>query len=174
LQDQQLAGVIMWVPMGFAYVAAGAWAFLKWIETAAKRQAKFEAVLRQYRTVTSAVLMIVPILLFTCGQAEADPLSPKVATGGDPQRGAKLIQHYACGYCHTIPGIANANGRVGPPLSFFGERLYVAGMLPNTPDNLIAWIRDPQRIVPGNVMPVLGVSENDARDIAAYLYTLHR
>ena len=46
-------------------------------------------------------------------------------------------------------------------------------MLPNTRDNLMAWIEDPQRIVPGNVMPVLGIDENDARDIAAYLHSLH-
>ena len=87
-------------------------------------------------------------------------------------RGAELIGRLGCGYCQTIPGIDNANGRVGPPLTGFGDRLYVAGMLPNTPENLMAWIEDPQRVVPGNVMPVLGIGDHDARDIAAYLYTL--
>ena len=99
--------------------------------------------------------------------------APSATDGGDADRGAQLIGQYGCGYCHTIPGIANAKGRVGPPLSAFGDRLYVAGMLPNTRDNLMAWIENPQRIVPGNVMPVLGISEGDARDIAAYLHSLH-
>jgi cytochrome c2 len=99
--------------------------------------------------------------------------SPSATRGGDADRGARLIGKYGCGYCHTIPGIGNAKGRVGPPLTGFGDRLYVAGMLPNTRDNLMAWIENPQRIVPGNVMPVLGIGQDDARDIAAYLHSLH-
>jgi cytochrome c1 len=48
----------------------------------------------------------------------------------------------------------------------------LAGNLPNTPENLVRWIRQPQTIKPGNVMPDLGIGVRDARDIAAYLYTL--
>lgn len=53
-----------------------------------------------------------------------------------------------------------------------GGAWVVAGMLRNSPANLIRWIRDPQGVVPGNAMPDMGVTEADARDIAAYLYTL--
>lgn len=91
---------------------------------------------------------------------------------GNVSRGAALISWYGCGTCHSVPGVPGANALVGPPLDHFAQRGYVAGMLRNTPDNLIRWIRDPQKIVPGNAMPALGIDEHDARDIAAYLYTL--
>ena len=92
--------------------------------------------------------------------------------GGNAQRGTQRIAQYGCAACHTIPGVKNANGNVGPPLTRIGDRTYIAGMLRNTPPNLVRWIREPQAVVPGNAMPNMGVSEADARDIAAYLYTL--
>jgi cytochrome c2 len=92
--------------------------------------------------------------------------------GGDPARGAALIRDYGCGSCHQVPGVANADGLIGPPLSNIGVRVYIAGMLRNTPDNMMLWLRHPQQIVPGNVMPDMGMTVRDARDIATYLYTL--
>jgi cytochrome c1 len=71
-----------------------------------------------------------------------------------------------------VPGIGNATGVVGPPLTQFALRVYVAGMVRNTPDNLMDWLMDPQAIVPGNAMPNLDVTTRDARDMAAYLYAL--
>jgi len=91
---------------------------------------------------------------------------------GDPERGSRLISDYGCGSCHVVPGVRDADGQVGPPLTEFGRRSYVAGMLPNNAENLQRWIRDPQDVVPGNAMPDLGVSTIDARDIAAYLLSL--
>jgi cytochrome c len=91
---------------------------------------------------------------------------------GDPHRGADLVRHYRCGGCHEIPGIANADGNVGPPLHRIGTRTYIAGFLQNSPDSMAAWIQDPQRVLPGNAMPRMGIPQNDARDIAAFLYTL--
>ena len=91
---------------------------------------------------------------------------------GNADRGAALISWYGCGACHSIPGVPGADALVGPPLEHFVHRGYLAGVLHNTPDNLIRWIRDPQKFVPGNAMPALGIDERDARDIAAYLYSL--
>jgi cytochrome c2 len=91
---------------------------------------------------------------------------------GDPVAGTHQIQRYGCGACHAIPGVPGAHGAVGPPLGGIASRRIIAGRLPNTPDNLIHWIENPQAVEPGNVMPDLGVSAADARDIAAYLYTL--
>lgn len=91
---------------------------------------------------------------------------------GARQRGARLIAHEGCGTCHTIPGIPDAHGMVGPPLGTIGVRVMIAGMLPNTPPNLIKWLMSPQSVVPGNAMPDMGLSASDAADIAAYLYTL--
>jgi cytochrome c2 len=94
----------------------------------------------------------------------------RAVPGGSADRGADLINSYGCGACHTIGGIDGANGQVGPALNNLSGRIYIAGRLPNNPRNLIRWIRYPQQIYPGNVMPDLGISDHDARDIAAYLY----
>ena len=95
-----------------------------------------------------------------------------IVPGGDAARGRVAAGRYGCGSCHVIPGIPGARGRVGPPLTHFGDRSYVAGALPNEPASLVRWIRDPQDVEPGTAMPDLGVTEQDARDIAAYLYTI--
>jgi cytochrome c len=94
-------------------------------------------------------------------------------TGGDPDRAAAAIRKYGCGSCHTIPGIDGANALVGPPLTSFSRRSYIAGHLSNNPDLLIRWIRHPHGFKQETAMPEMGVGEQDARDIAAYLYTLH-
>jgi cytochrome c2 len=88
------------------------------------------------------------------------------------RHGAALIAQTGCGACHSIPGIENAHGLVGPPLGNIGERTVIAGLLPNTPGNMVRWLENPQRIVPGNAMPDMGLSAADAGDIAAYLETL--
>src|SRR4051812_7851800 len=93
-------------------------------------------------------------------------------TGGDSQRGQQLIYSYNCGSCHIIPGIAEANGTVGPPLRGFGNRIYISGSLLNSPENLFRWIREPQQVEDRTAMPNLGVTKEQAIDIAAYLYTL--
>ena len=98
------------------------------------------------------------------------PLPAGVA--GDPERGKLLLRQYGCGSCHTIPGVAAAKGNVGPPLEAIGSRVYLAGMLPNTPQNMVRWIRAPQDIDPRTAMPNLQVPEQHAQDMVAYLYRL--
>jgi len=93
-------------------------------------------------------------------------------TGGDPDRGMSAIGRYGCGACHTIPGIRGANALVGPPLTRIARRSYLAGEIQNTPSNMVEWIQHPRKIEKGTVMPEMGVTDSDARDIAAYLYTL--
>jgi len=94
-------------------------------------------------------------------------------TGGDLRRAEAHFMRYGCAGCHTIPGIARANGLVGPQLNSISRRVYVAGMLPNSPENLIRWIVNPQEVNPKTAMPVTGISEKEARDVAAYLYSLN-
>jgi cytochrome c1 len=96
----------------------------------------------------------------------------RTVEGGDAARGAALVRAHGCGACHVIPGVAGAVGQVGPPLTSWRQRAIIAGRLPNTPSNLIAWIQTPQTIEPGTAMPNLGLSEQEARDVAAYLYTI--
>ncbi len=96
----------------------------------------------------------------------------KAVPGGDPSQGPAAIQKYGCIACHAVPGVVGARGQVGPALGGIANRSIIAGRLSNTPDNLVHWIEDPQGVSPGSVMPNMGVTEADARDIAAYLYTL--
>jgi len=91
--------------------------------------------------------------------------------GGDPYRGAVAIRTYGCGSCHTIPGIRGANALVGPPLTGIAERSYIGGVVTNTPENLVRWIMDPPKIDPMTAMPNVGVTYQDAVDIAGYLYS---
>lgn len=114
--------------------------------------------------------LAVCLLLWAVDCAAAPPVWN--VPGGDVQRGKQLVSELGCARCHAIPGIAGPKGNVGPPLAKFGERTFVAGMLRNTPANLEHWIRSPQDVVPGNAMPDMGVTQQQARDIAAFLYTL--
>jgi len=101
------------------------------------------------------------------------PRAYNVAFPGNPYQGRRLIVSYGCGSCHTIPGIYQARGLVGPPLYFFGRRTMIAGELPNTPPNLVRWLRNPPAVEPGTAMPDLGLTQDQAQDIAAYLDRLH-
>ena len=91
---------------------------------------------------------------------------------GDPGRGRVAIRQYGCGSCHTIDGIPGARGLVGPPLTGIGSRLYIAGVLPNVPENLVRWVQHPREVDEKTLMPDLGVTGRAATDIAAYLYSL--
>lgn len=96
---------------------------------------------------------------------------PKLPPSASPARGKMLIQYYGCGACHVIGGVSTANGRVGPPLTNFSRTYHqIAGVMPNTPHNVVHWIMDPPKYVPNVDMPVLGVGRKGAFDIAAYLY----
>lgn len=112
-------------------------------------------------------------LLVACDPATPNYVSQvKHDTGGDPEQGKLKIRNYGCPACHTIPGITGAEALVGPPLIHWSRRVYIAGEMPNTPDNLMRWIQHPPAIEPKTAMPDMGVTEQDSRDIAAYLYTL--
>lgn len=97
--------------------------------------------------------------------------SAAIATGGDPARGQAAIFKFGCGSCHTISGIWDAHGLVGPSLSGIANRTYIAGVLRNTPDNIVRWIRNPKDVDEKTAMPALGVTQQDATNIAAYLYS---
>ncbi len=116
------------------------------------------------------LFLVLAVSLVGCSGPEAREKAP--FAGADVTRGAELIRSIGCGLCHTIPGIGSADGLVGPPLNRMARRLYIAGRLPNTPDNMVRWLRDPQLVSPGNVMPDMGLDERQARDITAYLYGL--
>ena len=111
------------------------------------------------------ILLFLVLALAGCGEENH-------ALGGDPESGKLLLRQYGCGTCHEIPGVATAHGRVGPPLTRIAKRVYLAGSLPNSPENMSAWIRDPQEFDPRTAMPDMQVAPAHARDMVAYLYTL--
>jgi cytochrome c len=124
-------------------------------------------------TVTVALLAVA--MLTGCNDMIGDRKDMQAAanlTGGNPEAGRDRIQHYGCRACHTIPGIPGANALVGPPLIHWSRRTYIAGELPNTPENLMRWLQHPPQVEPKTAMPDMGVTDADSRDIAAYLYSL--
>ena len=157
LQDQQVAGLIMWVVGGLIYIAEMSVLFIVWMEHAQRR-----------RVPVLAAAMAVASIGVGCARSEAS-----VVAGGSVERGKHTIAAMTCGSCHMIPGIRGANGKVGPPLTGIAERSMIAGELANTPDNMVCWIMDPPSIEPGTAMPNLHIDPASARDIVAYLYTLH-
>jgi len=164
IEDQQLGGIIMWVPGGIVYLLAALFLMLKWIRESGLRVANREAFLR-----TVALLLVVVTL--GC-MDHRDAKWAAEMTGGSTDRGRDAIQSYGCMSCHSIPGIQGATARVGPPLGGIASRSYIAGVMSNTPEHMIQWLRNPPAIDSKTVMPNMNVTERDARDIAAYLYTL--
>ncbi len=122
-------------------------------------------------TVLRATCLGLASLLASCTGGRT-PRAYEVLTGGTSARGREVIALKNCGSCHTIPGINGARGLVGPPLMSFSRRTYIAGELPNKPENLVRWVTSPQSVEPHTAMPNLGLSVQQARDVAAYLYTL--
>jgi cytochrome c2 len=113
-------------------------------------------------------MLVIAVAIVACGKHVTK--SPIVA-GGNADRGRIAIGRYGCGSCHMIPGVTGARGLVGPPLEGIGQRMYIAGVLSNDPENIVRWIMDPPAADAKTAMPKLGVTERDARDIAEYLYT---
>lgn len=173
LEDQQLAGLIMWIPASLVHLTTLGVLFVAWMHSAARDADRSAAAIAQTRSALRfgiVVLALASAGLAGCNQSAAP--SPWTMAGADATRAPALMVSYGCNACHTIPGVANARGQVGPSLAQFGRRAYIAGSLRNEPDNLERWLRAPQSVLPGNAMPDTGVSGPDARDMAAYLYTL--
>jgi cytochrome c len=125
------------------------------------------------RLSSTASLGLVLCLAGCAGDADREQHEQAVAlTGGDPRKGIEAIGRYGCASCHDIPGIRPAGAAVGPPLAGIAARGYLAGRLPNSPTNMMTWIQHPQHVERGTAMPEMGVTEGDARDITAFLYTL--
>jgi cytochrome c2 len=121
-------------------------------------------------------MVLTPLLLAglsACNDTQ-DASSRLMVAGGEPEQGHALIQAYGCGTCHTIENVRGARGKVGPRLENYAQQHLLAGIMPNTPRNLIAWLMDPVALQPRTGMPSQGLTEAEARHIAAYLYSLGR
>ena len=161
LEDQQLGGIIMWVPGSVVYMIAALYLMLGLLTRSSTRVTQ---------AARSAAAIAVILLISAC--TNHDEQWAAEMTGGAPGRGREAIRSYGCPACHTIPGIRATKGLVGPPLAGIASRSYIAGVMSNTPDHMIEWLRNPPAIDSKTAMPNMNVTERDARDIAAYLYTL--
>jgi cytochrome c len=112
------------------------------------------------------------VLAATACEASSQTAPIPTRATGDVLRGQRLLAQYQCGSCHAIPGVPIARGAAGPSLEQFGRRTYIAGHIPNRADKLMQWLIDPRSLVPNTTMPNMGVSQDDARDMAAYLQSL--
>jgi cytochrome c2 len=157
LEDQQLAGLVMWIPGGLLYTVAMCVLFIAWLEPRARARVARAAVAGTTAAASGAI---------------ACRAEPSAIAGGSIDRGRQAIESVGCGACHVVAGIPGAVGQVGPPLTGVATRAIIGGVLPNTPENMVAWIEDPPSLAPNTAMPNLGLSQADARDIVAYLYTL--
>jgi cytochrome c oxidase assembly factor CtaG/cytochrome c2 len=163
LADQQLAGVLMWVPGGIPYMVVAltfVWRLLS----------GHQAVRAPARAAAGVALCLVAVAGTGCNR-------PSYGDGeslahGDARRGQHLIKSYGCVACHIVPGVSGGDAHVGPALSGLKQRVYIAGVIPNSPENLVAWVQDPKKIDSATAMPKVGVSEADAKDIASYLYSI--
>lgn len=117
--------------------------------------------------------LLLLLLAAACDVPNAEARREAAAlTGGDPRYGPALMRKYGCQACHTIPGVDGADGLVGPPLGGIASRSYIGGVLTNTPENMMKWVMNPKGVDSLTAMPNTGVTDADARHIAAYLYTL--
>lgn len=114
-------------------------------------------------------LLTAALLLGACGD-KAGPA--RTLAGADPARGLAVIERVGCAACHAIPAVDWPRGRAGPSLEGFGARPMIAGRLPNQPEVLTAWLIDAPSLSPETGMPPVPLTEAEARDVAAYLYTL--
>ena len=116
----------------------------------------------------AGAMLLCAVLTSACGSQQA----PSRVDGGDPERGRLLTQQYQCAACHFIPEVQGTNGDAGPSLKYMGRLSYIAGSIPNQPDNMVRFLQNPPAVKPGTLMPALGISEQEARHMAAFMYTL--
>ncbi len=102
---------------------------------------------------------------------KSDP--PRTIMGADANRGLAVIDRLGCAACHDTPGVAWPKGRAGSSLRGFADSPMIAGQFRNRPDTLIAFLKDAPSMAPATAMPAMPLTDAEARDVAAYLYTLH-
>ncbi len=125
---------------------------------------------RRFSIFIGTFLLLVQLGCKSAAERAADDARRRL--GGDPVRGAQLIQRTGCGGCHRIPGITGAAGKSAPSLARLSQEPYISGGLVNSPENTVRWIQFPHSILPKTKMPDYGLSHEDARDIATYLWSL--
>jgi cytochrome c2 len=130
---------------------------------------------RQSFVVAVAGVALVLGVACTGGGAPATPATgggaAKAVEPGNVERGRVLFVQQ-CAACHVVQSIPQARGQIGPDLSNEASKPQVAGVLPNTPENMARWLRNPSAVKPGTAMPNLGLNEQQVQDLVAFMATL--
>lgn len=116
-------------------------------------------------------LIALVLLAAACHRGETHSAVP----ARDPQaeKGRQRITQYGCNVCHAIPGIEGPQGALGPSLAGVASRPAISGStVQNTPENLARFVQNPASMNPQSAMPPVGLTDDDAKAIAAYLMTL--
>lgn len=122
------------------------------------------------RRVLPPAILAATALLSACKQLPESRYHPEATV---KEQGLAAIKRAGCGACHDIPGVDWPRGRLGPSLRGFSGIGLIAGAVPNTAENLAAFIRNAPAVKPGSTMPPIPLSEQEARAIAAYLYGIN-
>lgn len=117
---------------------------------------------------------LVPLLplLVLLAACQPPPGGRAAMPGTDAEAGLAAMHRAGCGACHRIPGIDWPRGELGPSLDGIAGQTLIAGRLPNQPELLAAYVRNAPALTPETTMPAMPISEKEARDVAAYLYSL--
>ena len=120
---------------------------------------------RQRRSSASLVRIALVLLVLSMeGVAGSAIASPEAKA---------LLQAKACGACHVIPGVEEAYGKAGPSLKGLHERKRLfGGALENNLENLKAWLKNPESIKPGTLMPNTGLTDEEVEILIRYLNTI--
>ena len=122
-----------------------------------------------------ALSLLLLLTAVACNRDEASKaITPAPAAPiGNAERGRALLAQYGCNVCHIVPGVEGPQGSLGPSLAGVASRPAISfGVVQNTPENLVKYIMEPASLNPQSSMPPVGLTEVDAKDIAAYLITL--
>ena len=120
-------------------------------------------------------------MLLACSPAPAakpsadKPAAQSASGSGDANNGKQLFASKGCIACHVAPGVPGASGTIGPNLTGIGDvskHPQLGGSIPNTPENIRRWIKDPAGVKPGTMMPNLYLNDKEVDDLAALLATL--
>ena len=114
---------------------------------------------------------LLPLLLLA-GACKPPPEERQFMPVADAELGRKAIERVGCASCHSIKGIDWPKGKVGPSLETFSRRALIGGRVPNQPELLARFVRNAPEVVPGTTMPPMPLSEEESRNVAAYLYKI--
>jgi cytochrome c len=129
----------------------------------------------RYRKSAAALTLLLAIGFSSCGE-RFDYDKGASMTGGNPKTGMEKIVLHDCHSCHVIPGIPVNRDSRGPALKHWASRTMIVNKWPNTPENLEDFIEHPERMLHGtgikSEMTMSSVKPGDAKDIAAYLFSI--